>query len=275
MHVTAIAVALFLLAIFMSVTWVYARHGHDFVEQIYRTNQLHRAQTSSGYMVAVHLRDYLRVDPRATDVRGELVKALIDFGRFEEALDEARAGMEMAADGGEVLARIILARALIATGDLGGAERETAHVVRTAPGHPEARLLRASIDAAIGDMAAMREEFALMAGSACESCTTAFRAERDDAVRTLELMARVEYERLSDPETLELARALLVTGDVDAALALYGGVETYAADDIEPMFWRGVHEESAGRPDQARLFYARAAAAHYSLGKIALERLQE
>lgn len=76
------------------------------------------------------LRRRLQKDP-ASIAFAQLAEEYRRSGRFQEAIDTSRAGLTR--HGGYLSARVTLGRALLETGDLEGAHRELADVLRAAP----------------------------------------------------------------------------------------------------------------------------------------------
>ncbi len=271
-HRIAVPLTGILLAAFVSATWLYSQFGHQLVLGVFEANQVHRFERLEGEWAEKQLRDYLRIDPSSTRVRGLLIDAMIARGDTGGAMDVAAEGLAGGADEADAGAQLLLVRARIADGKLREAADSLASVVARLPRSADAHYYLAQLAAARGDFAAMRAEFEEVAEAGTRDSSDYFAAKQREARKTLRPLDSAVLTR-TDESSIDFVRALLVLGRVDHALRIAAEIQEFG-DAADVRFWRGVREEELGERENAVQSYSIAANQHNALAAAALGRLQ-
>jgi tetratricopeptide (TPR) repeat protein len=203
-------------------------------------------------------REVLRQNRMTGPATLQLARARLATGHTAEAIALAEQA------GAERGARLTLARALVADGQISRAREELAYLDASTPPSPEPAVLLGSIDLAAGDVPAARAQAAralAIAPNAADALVLAARA----ADATGDKPAAEQYlvrAVASDPASFEshtmLADLYASRRDFDRARTTLEQFAQRQPDAAPPLTALGIVLEAAGRPDDARARYEQA-----------------
>jgi len=266
-HKRALLLAACLFACFVIATALYARYGYPFALGVYEQQQLGNVERRTGSGKLVEYEDYLRVDPTNLYMRGLLINQLIEFKNPWRALEVAEEGVAAVSLDQLHIAKLLLARALIARGKIDEAEGAYNEVLAALGESGEAHYGLAHIAAVRGNFQEMREIYGTYKQNLGLNSTPDF-AQRIKRTYSPLLDSVVTYA--TGPR---FAISCERDGDIDTAFKYVQSLEVHTNVPAFAFFLRGVYEEEQGNRDTALDFYKRAAEAGDALGKFAAERL--